>query len=150
MPTKDNDWQLLKLKQVYKSYFSPIRARSGEGRQYMLRAFLSALEHEGLSIQRIDAAPDKPFNLKSGVGYLLLDQRYLLDVVRVENLDEAIARECRSQLARGNFELLVFNFGSLEPEWYPPDETPEQPDDWRLALAEEELDDDVEEPVSRY
>jgi hypothetical protein len=147
MQTKNDDWQVRKLKEVYKSYFSAIRARSGDGRKYMLRAFLSVLEYEGLSVERIDAASDKPFDSGSGVGYLLLDRKYVLDVVRVENLDERTARECRSQLANGNFELLVFNFGSLQPEWYPPDVVEGEEEPWNEVLAEE--DDDVEEPVFR-
>jgi hypothetical protein len=147
MQTKDGDWQLRKLKEVYKSYFSAIRARSGEGRKYMLRAFLSVLQHEGLSVERLDAAPDKPFDSGSGVGYLLLNRQYLLDVVRVKKLDERIARECRSQLAKGNFELLVFNFGSPKPEWYPPDEIEGEPEPWTGALAEKTVEDELADDV---
>ena len=94
MQTKNDDWQVRKLKEVYKGYFSAIRARAKEGRPYMLRSFLSVLQHEGLGIERLDAALDKPFNLARGDGYLVLDHKWVLDVVRVESLDERIAREC--------------------------------------------------------
>ena len=60
MQTKNDDWQVRKLKEVYKGYFSAIRARAKEGRPYMLRSFLSVLQHEGLGIERLDAALDKP------------------------------------------------------------------------------------------
>ncbi len=139
MQTKNNEWQIRKLKEIYKSYFSPIRARSGEGRPYMLRASFSILEHQGLAVEKIGAAPDKPFNLATGEGYLLLNEKYLIDVVRVKALDEHVARACRSQLAPGNYQLLIFNFGSSKPQWYPPDEVEDN-------LASE-MDDDVEKPV---
>ena len=111
MQTKNIDGQLTRLKKVYKSYFSAIRARSGEGRTYMQRALLAALVHEGLNVERFECRPDNP-------GYLILNHEYVLDVVRVEHLTGAIASACRSQLASGNFDLLVFNFGSSRPECY--------------------------------
>jgi hypothetical protein len=148
MQTKNDDWQVRKLKEVYKSYFSAIRARAKEGRPYMLRSFLSVLQHEGLGIERLDAALDKPFNLARGDGYLVLDHKWVLDVVRVKSLDERTARECRSQLANGNFELLVFNFGSLQPEWYPPDVVEGEEEPRNEVLAEE--DDDVATSVPEH
>lgn len=111
MQTKNKDMRLTRLKKIYKSYFSAIRARSSEGRVYMQRAFLAALVYEGLNVERFECGPDHS-------GYLIFNHEYILDVVRVEHLTEVIASACRSQRVPDKFDLLVFNFGSSRPECY--------------------------------
>jgi hypothetical protein len=117
------DWRREKLLDVFQRYHSAIRARSNEGRQYAMRCFYSVLTHEGLRVEKLGPAYEKPFDSATGAGYLLVEKAIVLDVVCTPHITTYTLLKTYPQIPWADLDVLykryVFNFGSATPEWYP-------------------------------
>ncbi|MBT7070733.1 MAG: hypothetical protein HN855_06070 [Anaerolineae bacterium] len=118
----ENDWQVRKLIQIYESYFNPLKGRTQrEGPDYLFHAFKAVLDYERLPIWQMD---ETLMPISNGGSYFLLDERYLIDLVLAETLDEDfIIQHLRQTPDIGDYdytgELIILNFGGQTSEWYP-------------------------------
>lgn len=118
--------QYQKRKRIYKvhtEYFSAIRFRAREGREYVLHAFTEALQGAGLRVEKVQLPDDQRIDPASGDGLLLVEGTYYVDVAYVKHLNEKIFFESFKRVPPGreSTTLLIFNFGSGAPERYCPD-----------------------------
>jgi hypothetical protein len=122
MKPKQLDWPRTKLAHVYLDYHSAIRARSKEGRAYLMHAFRSVLIHEGLKVERIGPQQGQPFDPQTGAGYLLVEGCILLDLLVQPRLTPQTVREVLAGQARDlphNPERFLLTFGHRQPQGYP-------------------------------
>ena len=118
----EKDWHVRKLIQIYASYFAPIRGRAHrEGRPYLLLAFKAALTHEGLTVESLDTTLTR---IEGSGEFLLLAGKYIVDLVQVDSMDEKAVISCFARIPRhsysdANQKVIMLNFGSQTPAWYP-------------------------------
>lgn len=122
MHTSQPDWRRNKLAHIYLGCHSAIHARSGEGQPYIMRAFYVVLVHEGLKVEQYGPDTETPFDPCTGVGYLLVEQTIVVDLVCVPPITPEIVLRRFSDIPyalRGKYEPFLFNFGSVDPQGYP-------------------------------
>jgi len=123
MQTETQYQKRRRLYKVYSEYFSAIRFRGREGREYILHAFTEALQREGLSVEKVQLPDGQRIDPASGEGLLLVERTYYVDIAYVKYLNEKVVFESWKRIPRGreSTTLLIFNFGSGAPECYSPD-----------------------------
>jgi len=122
-----------RLYKVYAECFSSILLRGHEEREYILRAFGVALQHEGLTVEKVRLPDRRPTDPATGPGLLLIEKKYFVDIAYAKHLTHMIILESfkRIPYGGGSLDLLIYNFGSHAPECYAPytDEDDELLDD---------------------
>lgn len=144
----EEDWRVRKLIQLYESYFAPLKGRSKrEGPDYLFHAFKAVLDYERLPICQMD---DELMPAPSSGSYFLLDERYLIDLVLAETLDEEfVIQHLRKKPAIADYdltgELIILNFGGEMPEWYPFEPEEDEEDCFDEEDCREAQDDEYED-----
>ena len=140
--TENPDGILLRMIGVYWQFFLPIRARAREGRPKMLRSFAAALRHQGLlKVEEIGLDENTPYDSKTGDGFLLVEGRYLVDVIAgIEITPECLYESRRKNGHDFTYTYCLFNFGSEVPDWYPTLRTLFDQKEWDFWLQDEDDD----------
>ena len=103
---------------VLKPYYSPLKAREGEGRPYLIRAIKSILELNLIGLEPVGLAHGIPYDPITGIGFLLVERCLFIDVVAADEFDRVTKFHAFNELPfipreRQNSPMkrLVINFG---------------------------------------
>ena len=127
-PKKDEpDGTVLRLIGLFWQYYLSIQARASEGRAVALRSLAAVLRRHGsMKVEYLGAKPEQPYNPETGEGYLLVDERYLVDIHIERRELKPKERQKRLEIIRRSAQVYLLDFNGRLPVWYPR-EVPDAP-----------------------
>ena len=143
MNTDFSDWAVRKTVKVYLAYHHAIHARAEAGLPWISQALYAVLIHEGLKVKVVDRFPDQPDSDR-----LVVEDKLHVSIACVPKLDpEPVLFWSPINSNSGmHTDLLLLNFGSCEPDFYPkPLDEEQQERLWEQDMYPEEDELDYEE-----
>ncbi|MBU1661275.1 MAG: hypothetical protein KKD28_07365, partial [Chloroflexi bacterium] len=102
---------------------------------YSIHALYAIFLHQGLDAKRIGPDRDRPFDPETGEGYIVVNDYVVVDVTQAKCLRRDVVDRFDGRIPNGRYKSILLNFGSTQPEYYPPE-------DGNIADFLEERDDD--------
>ncbi|MEW6586656.1 MAG: hypothetical protein AB1442_13750 [Nitrospirota bacterium] len=107
-----------RLIKILKPYYSPLKAREGEGRPYLMRAIKSILERDMITVEPVGLLKESSYDPSTGMGFLLIGRCLYIDVVAADEFDPLTKYHVFSILPFIPYEMqdtlvrrVVINFG---------------------------------------
>jgi hypothetical protein len=119
-PVSPPDGIILRLIGLFWQYFKNLQARAPEGRAVALRSLAAVLRHHGnLQVDYLGPQPQQPYDPQVGAGYLLLEDRYLVDLHLGPGELPAEERQVRLKNNPHPYPVYLLDFSGRLPVWYP-------------------------------